>query len=195
AANRRFEGEADAFPIGRGEELRWMFTYGFRTDPQIGDWLAEDVLGAPVLPVRLTDPRYYHGDTLLCDLGGPCMAWLGGVDSTSAKRLRDTFGAKMLELDDADADAFVGNSFYVETPDERLLFASKDIPTMTRTRIEDLGVRVVPVDISEFFGKGGGGPKCMVFNLGDVDAAEDGLSNEARRFRASRHIQALRGQG
>jgi hypothetical protein len=55
-------------------------------------------------------------------------------------------------------------------------------------------VTVVPVDISEFFGKGGGGPKCMVFNLGRVAIDEPGLSQEARSFRRRRHVEELRQQ-
>ncbi|MFB6374049.1 MAG: hypothetical protein ABEN55_13260, partial [Bradymonadaceae bacterium] len=59
---------------------------------------------------------------------------------------------------------------------------------------EELGVTVVPVDVSEFFGKGGGGPKCMVFNLGRIEVDEVGLSHEERYFRERRHVERLREQ-
>lgn len=181
----RFEGEADAFSIGRGEQLKWIFTYGFRTDPAIKGWLEKDVIGEPMISLRLTNPRYYHGDTLICDLGEACMAWLGGLDEVSGKGLREAFEGRLIELDDEDATAFVGNSFYVETTAERLLFASQTIPAGTRSRIEATGVEVIPVDISEFLDKGGGGAKCMVFNLGNIDSDEE-LSDAVRDFRARR---------
>jgi N-dimethylarginine dimethylaminohydrolase len=37
-----FEGEADAFPIGDPLEPQWVFTYGFRSDPAVRDWLFEE---------------------------------------------------------------------------------------------------------------------------------------------------------
>lgn len=48
------------------------------------------------------------------------------------------------------------------------------------------------VDIDEFFGKGGGGPKCMVFNLGNIAANEAELTDEQRAFRQNRHVLSLR---
>ncbi|MBA2663729.1 MAG: hypothetical protein H0U74_15690 [Bradymonadaceae bacterium] len=193
--SRRFEGEADAFPVGRNEALRWIFTHGFRSDAQIGDWLQDEVLGQTPLALRLTNPSYYHGDTLLCDLGGPFMAWLGGLDADSRERLSAALGQRLVALDDEDADGFVANSFYVETERARLLFAPATIRPSTIRRIEALGIEVVAVDISEFFGKGGGGPKCMVFNLGMIDVAESDLTEAQREFRRSRHISTLRREG
>lgn len=194
-AQRRFEGEADAFPIGTGDGQQWVFTHGFRSDAQIGDWLEREVLGTAPLALTLTDPRFYHGDTLLCDLGGPCMAWEGGLDAPSRERLRTTFGDRIVALDDEDAAGFVGNSFYVEVGGDRLLFAPSTMRDATRDRIEDRGVRVVRVDVTEFFGKGGGGPKCMVFNLGNIDPDEATLSDAQREFRRARHVRTLRREG
>lgn len=191
----RFEGEADAFPIGRGSDLRWVFTHGFRSDPDIHAWLEGEVLKAPVAMLRLTNPAYYHGDTLLFDLGGPAGIWHEGLDEASGARANELFAERLLVLGDEDARAFVGNSFYVETAHGRHLFTPSGIPRETRERIEALGVRVCPVDISEFFGKGGGGPKCMVFNLGRVDLHEPGLAPQAREFRRQRHVLTLRDSG
>ncbi len=195
AETMRFEGEADGYPIGRGKQLQWVFTHGFRSDAVVGDWLENELVKRPVLKLQLTDARYYHGDTLLCDLGGPLMAWPGGFDETSRARLVETFGDRLLLLDDEEAATFVGNSFYVETTQGRLLYSPATILERTRARIEALGVRVVAVDIGEFFGKGGGGPKCMVFNLGEVDRNEAELTEEQRAFRKSRHVLSLREAG
>lgn len=193
--NWRFEGEADAFPIGRGDNVQWIFTYGFRSDADVGNWLEEDVIGEQMLKMKLSDPSYYHGDCLICDLGGPLLAWKDGLKGDSAERLEETFSQRIIELSDEDAKAFIGNSFYVETDSDRLLFTPAEIRDEIRSKVEELGITVIPVDISEFFGKGGGGPKCMVFNLGLVDPNEAGLAPEARRFRHSRYVKSLRKDG
>ena len=190
----RFEGEADAFPVGRGPEIEWVFTYGFRTDPQVADWLAEEVVGQAFHRYELSDPKYYHGDCILCDLGGPILAWRGGLTGESAEAIGEDFGDRLVELPDEDGESFIGNSFYVETASERVLYAPSGISTRAKNRIEAHGVTVVSIDISEFFGKGGGGPKCMVFNLGEVDRDEPGASATARQFRHKRHVESLRRQ-
>lgn len=191
-AEWRFEGEADAFPVGRGDQLRWLFTSGFRSDDHLGDWLEEEVVGELFTRLKLTDPKYYHGDCLLCDLGGPFLGWDGGLDESSCDMLRTRFGDRIIRMSDEDAANFIGNSFYVETEDDRLLYSPSEISDELRERIESEGIEVVKVDISEFFGKGGGGPKCMVFNLGPVDPDDERLTDAQREFRRARHIETLR---
>lgn len=183
----RFEGEADGFPVGTRAEPDWVFTYGFRSDPEAGKWL-EEITEEQFLRVELTDPRFYHGDCLVCDLGDPLLAWLGGMDDAGRERFAARFGDRIVEMSDEDALKFVGNSFYVTVDDQPLLFATAEIGADIRARIEERGVTVVTVDISEFFGKGGGGPKCMVFNLGLVDPTEEEASDEARRFRVRHRL-------
>ena len=191
---RRFEGEADAFPVGRGDEQVWVFTSAFRSDPTIADWLEQEVVGREMLRLRLTDPKYYHGDTVLCDLGGPAMGYPGGLRDTSWDVLTANLD-QLIELTTEDAEDFIANSFYAETDSDRLLYTPAAISEHTRGLIEELGVEVIPVDISEFFQKGGGGPKCMVFNLGRVGLDEESLTDEQRAFRRSRHVETLREQG
>lgn len=193
----RFEGEADAFVVGRGEQLQWLFTYGFRSDPEVLPWLRQDILpeGTDIIPMRLTNPSYYHGDCLLCDLGGPVLVWPGGIVPDDLAVLRERMGARLVEVGDDVAPTFVGNSFYVETAKGRHLFCPVEVPEATRERIRALGIEVTAVDISEFFGKGGGGPKCMVFNLGEVQPDAPGLSDEARAFRHARDVRTLRDNG
>lgn len=190
-----FEGEADAFPVGRGEALEWIFTSDFRSDAEVADWLEGGIIEGSALRLKLCDPHYYHGDTVICDLGGPLLAYRGGLDARSWARLKEKFGGRVIELSDRDAEDFVANSFYVETKQRRRLYSPAEISEATRARVEGAGVEVVPVDISEFFRKGGGGPKCMVFNLGEVGVEEEGLSEEQREFRRERHVEKLRERG
>ena len=196
-ASLKFEGEADAFTVGRGEGVQWMFTYGFRSDPEVEGWLRTQILpqGEDLIPMRLTNPAYYHGDCLLCDLGHHALVWPGGLTPQGHEALRQHMSGRLLEVDDEVAATFVGNSFYVETEQGPHLFCPAEVPRSIQVQIQALGIRVVPVDISEFFGKGGGGPKCMVFNLGQVAQDAQGLDPRARDFRRARHVLTLREQG
>lgn len=184
-----FEGEADAFPVGRGGNQTWLVTWGFRSDREIGDWVRERVDG-PVQQFELADPAYYHGDCVACDLGDALLAWPEGLQASD--RFREAFDDRLVEIDDEAASDFVANSFYVETERDRLLYAPAAIDESTVARVETRGIEVVPVDISEFFGKGGGGPKCLVFNLGPVERAPTEAASTVRDFRRRRRLDALR---
>jgi len=190
----RFEGEADAFPVRFGGGVEWIFTYGFRSDPEAGDWLAEEVLGESIHRFELEDPKYYHGDCLMCALGGRLLVWPDKLTDQSAARLRDTFEERLVEMNEKDGANFAGNSLYIETASDRLLYAPEEISAGLRSRLEELGVEVVPVDVSEFFGKGGGGPKCLVFHLGEVDRDAAELLPATRDYRRRRHVENLRDQ-
>lgn len=186
----RFEGEADAFPVAD----EWIFTYGFRSDPEMRDWLARKT-GITLDAFELSDPAYYHGDCLLCDLGDAALGWCGGLTDRDAERLRALFGNQLLELSDEEAATFVGNSFYVEPERQRLLFTVHDIPDPLTKRIEDRGIDIIRVDVSEMFGKGGGGPKCMVFNLGRVARRHDDAPQAVNEFRHAHRVEQMRKSG
>ena len=188
----RWEGEADAFPLGTGDDEVWVFTHGFRSDGDVGDWIENGVLDQNVLSLELADPRYYHGDTALCDLGGPCLAYLDAFVDESKKRLQETLGDRIIEIDEEDAEAFLGNSFFVDIDGERFLFCSDAVRQKTRDEIAERGLEVIGVDISEFFAKGGGGPKCLVFNLGPSSTMGPGLTQEQSAFRIAKNIDKIR---
>lgn len=162
----KFEGEADAFPIGDPSDPTWLFTHGYRSDAELLGWIEEQV-DQKALQLRLTDPRFYHGDCLVCTLGGPVLGWENGLEEGAREKLESA--ADVIWLTDEDAHAFIGNSFYAEAGSDKLLFSPAAIREPLVAEIAERGVTVVRVDISEFFTKGGGGPKCMVFNLGVVD--------------------------
>ncbi|MFB6374048.1 MAG: hypothetical protein ABEN55_13255, partial [Bradymonadaceae bacterium] len=87
------------------------FTHGFRSDPEVADWLEDEVVGEPFHRFELADPKYYHGDCILCDLGGPLLGWPAGLVEESAETLRETFAGRLVELSDEEGAEFVGNSF------------------------------------------------------------------------------------
>jgi N-dimethylarginine dimethylaminohydrolase len=182
-----FEGEADLFPAGGhyiftgGDVVRqrfvphwgippWRRVYGFRSQPEA---LAEidriHPLDRPVLRLRLADERYYHGDTCVCSFG-PGRRYLlvhtAVLLAESAQLLRTKFGDRMIEIGDADAAIYAANSFTLEHGNESLLVMPLGISAELEEEIQERGVRVVKVDVSEFYKKGGGSVKCMIGDLG-----------------------------
>ncbi len=179
-----FEGEADAFPIDAAHE-QYVFTHGFRSDLEVQDWVRG--FQANVETFGLQDPRFYHGDCLICSLGDGVLGWEPGLQKGGKEKLENI--TDVIWMNDSDAAAFIGNSFYVNTGSERFLFSPDAIRVSLKDEIQERGITVVPVNISEFFSKGGGGPKCMVFNLDTLPETSD---EQVTRFRQSRRSKTWR---
>ncbi len=185
----RFEGEADLFPAGDsylftfGEIRRqrfapragwppWKRLYGFRSEPQalveIGNVRRLD---RPVYTLRLTDERYYHGDTCLCSFGpgrASLLAYRPALDAAGTARLDAAFGDRQLALSDRDAEIYAANSFHLELDGECLLIMPEGISERLEDQVRSRGARVLKVDVSEFHKKGGGSVKCMIGDLGEL---------------------------
>ncbi|HET9137757.1 MAG TPA: amidinotransferase [Actinophytocola sp.] len=139
---------------------------GFRTDPQ-AHAEAQEVLGVPVVSLRLVDPRYYHLDTALFVLteSGPeqtaRVAYYPEAFSPGSQRvLRRLFpDAVIATADDAGCLGLNGVS------DGRNVV----LPTEAKQLADELalqGYHPVLVDISELR-KAGGGPKCCTLEIRD----------------------------
>ena len=186
---RRFEGEADLFPaddvvlftFGSVRKQRfvprlgwppWRRIYGFRTDERALDEIdTRFPIGRSVLPVRLIDERYYHGDTCLCSFGPGrrhLLAYLPALAPESCDALQKRFGERLIALCDADAETYAANSFTLAQDGEPLLVMPEGITDRLESAIQERGVRVLKVDVSEFKKKGGGSVKCMVADLGEL---------------------------
>ncbi len=185
----RFEGEADLFPAGDsylftfGEIRRqrfapragwppWKRLYGFRSEPQalveIGNIRPLD---RPVYALRLSDERYYHGDTCLCSFGpgrASLLAYRPALDAAGTARLDAAFGDRQLALSDRDAEIYAANSFHLELDGECLLIMPEGISERLEDQVRSRGARVLKVDVSEFHKKGGGSVKCMIGDLGEL---------------------------
>ena len=134
---------------------------GFRTDPEAHGELQE-VLGVPVVSLRLTDPRYYHLDTALMVLqpgDHPQVAYYPAAFSPGSQRvLRGLFPDAVL-ADEQDAACLglngVSDGRHVVLPTEATGLAGE---------LAGRGYEVLPVDVSELR-KSGGGPKCCTLEL------------------------------
>ncbi len=185
----RFEGEADLFPAGDsylftfGEIRRqrfapragwppWKRLYGFRSEPQalveIGNI---QPLDRPVYTLRLSDERYYHGDTCLCSFGpgrASLLVYRPALDPGGAARLDAAFGDRLVAIGDRDAEIYAANSFHLELDGECLLIMPEGISGRLEDEVHSRGARVLKVDVSEFHKKGGGSVKCMIGDLGEL---------------------------
>ncbi len=184
-----FEGEADFFPVAdffvftHGEIVRpgfvpalgippYRYRFSHRSDARNLGSLEAVVSPQEVLPVRLTDVRYYHGDTLFFAFGlrrEYLLAYPPAADPADITRLRERLGGRFIEVDARDAEAFACNSFQLDGPQGPVLVMPAGVSDALVARLEGLGFPVTRVDVSEFFRKGGGSVKCLIGDLGPVE--------------------------
>jgi N-dimethylarginine dimethylaminohydrolase len=153
------EGAGDALPFTPvGGHTVLLSGYSFRSDARAATDLA-DLLGCPVRPIQLVDPRLYHLDLTFCPLDGrrALVAPLGW----------DGYGRKVVEalvpepvvLSDEEALSFCANSVVVGTT----VVMPVATPRVAR-RLEAWGFDVVECRVDEFL-KAGGGCRCLTLAL------------------------------
>ncbi|MCP2260386.1 N-Dimethylarginine dimethylaminohydrolase [Streptoalloteichus tenebrarius] len=135
---------------------------GFRTDPG-AHAEAQEVLGVPVVSLRLVDPRYYHLDVALFVLDDqserPLVAYYPEAFSAGSQRVLRRLFPDAVIANDADAECLGLNG----VSDGRNVVLPKEA-THLAERIAERGFEPVLVDISELR-KSGGGPKCCTMEL------------------------------
>ena len=148
------EGEGDFRPVG-GVVLAGT---GLRSEPGAAREAAE-FFGIPVVPLTLTDPRYYHLDTALAVLDDDTVAYLPeAFDPASRGILRDLFPDAITAS--AQDGAVLGVNM---VSDGRTVLMSAEAPDLG-ARIAERGFSVVPLELDELR-KAGGGAKCCVLEL------------------------------
>lgn len=188
-----FEGEADFFPCGEfyiftygtirktGFRPRWgwppySFQYSHRSDERNEEALKRIVGDRQILKVRLTDVRYYHGDTCFFAFGPNreyLFAYLDAIDQESRARLKHNLGSRLISLSHMDAENFVANSVQVDTENGPHLVLPAGVSDEVKTKVSSLGLPFSTVDVSEFFLKGGGSIKCLICDLGPLVQGHD----------------------
>lgn len=181
--SRQFEGQADLIRWGEqflytyGKMVEphfaarlgippWKRFYGFRSDQQALNELARWSPLEKTISLELVDEDFYHGDTVLCSFGLKreyLMVYPNGLSVHSMKALQNP---NIIWLSRADAYAFAANSFQVVDRGQCILFMPMGISEVLRQQIEEKGIEVVLIDVSEFLEKGGGAIKCMIGDLG-----------------------------
>lgn len=183
-----WEGQAEICALPGN---RFILSFGVRSDEASVDEIRRFLpAGAEVLTVRLRQP-FFHGDTCLAALdtpkGGPVL--LACPEALVDRSLYDlqqfARDVEVLPVDEADARAYACNALAVG---ERWLHP-RGISTVLTSRLARRGLVPVELELAELFGKGGGGPRCLVNVLGTLPLPESLCLATQRRFLAE--IKAL----
>lgn len=152
------EGEGDfAYLPGVSGGLL-LAGYGFRTEPAAHAEAAE-VLGRPVISLRLVDPKFYHLDTALAALDDTTVAYYPGAFSESSQRILRQLFPTAVVADAADAETFGLNL----VSDGRNVVLNSESTGMA-AKLAAAGYTPVPVELAELR-KGGGSVKCCIAEL------------------------------
>nr|WP_202799015.1 dimethylargininase [Saccharopolyspora spinosa] len=134
---------------------------GFRTDPE-AHAEAQEVLGVPVVSLRLVDPRYYHLDTALFVLERgerAQIAYFPEAFSAGSRRVLERMFPDAVIAEQADAACLglngVSDGRHVVLPLEATGLAAQ---------LAGCGYEPILLDVSELR-KSGGGPKCCTMEL------------------------------
>lgn len=142
-----FEGVGDALFVG--DTL--VCGYGFRTDYKATQILSA-ILNVPVIPLRLTNEKFYHLDTCFCPLDNETVMFYPRA-FFDPNLIRDRF--KTIEISQADVYMFACNAIVL----------GKDVIlpkgcNHTSGLLRKQGFEPHQVDMSEFT-KSGGACKCL----------------------------------
>jgi arginine dihydrolase len=160
------EGAGDALPFTReGGRTVLLSGYSFRSDASAATELSR-LLGCPVRPVQLVDPRLYHLDLTFCPLDGRrAMAAPLGWDAYGLKVV-EALVPELLVLTDDEALSFCANSVVVD----RTIVMPTTPPRVGR-QLEAWGFEVVECPVGEFL-KAGGGCRCLTLAVDTVLSAQ-----------------------
>lgn len=148
-----FEGTGDAIRH-HGQHAFWG-GIGPRTSMEAWNFVARTT-GAVVIPLRLTDERFYHLDTCLCVLTTRAALYVpGAFDAPGLERLQSGF-EDLIPLCSEDSRNFACNA---HCPDDKhvLIQRGSDATVKALTR---RGFEVIELETSEFM-KSGGSVFCL----------------------------------
>lgn len=152
------EGEGDFAYLPDAHGGLILAGYGFRTE-LAAHAEAQEVLGRPVVSLRLVDPRFYHLDTALAALDDGNIVYYPGAFSAASRRVLAQLFPQAVVADEADAVAFGLN---LVSDGRNVVFNSE--ATGLVSKLESAGYVPMMVDLSELK-KGGGSVKCCVAEL------------------------------
>lgn len=149
-----FEGEGDA--LFYGDLL--LAGYGQRSDAPACLGVGR-LLGVPVLPLRLTDGRWYHLDTCLIPVSPALLAYYPPAFDAAANAALEALPGEKILISEHDALRFGGNA--IVAGDQIVLNARCD---ELAEALSSRGYTVHETDLSEFI-KSGGSAKCLALVL------------------------------
>ncbi len=148
------EGEGDILTVG---DLVLAGT-GFRTSREAHAELQE-LIGKPVISLRLVDPRFYHLDTALMVLSSTEIAYYPPAFSEGSRRVLETLFPDAVIATEADAVVLGLNG----VSDGRHVICNPRA-TDLMAAVAERGFEPIGIDTSELL-KGGGGVKCCTLEI------------------------------
>jgi N-dimethylarginine dimethylaminohydrolase len=152
------EGEGDFAYLPGAYGGLILAGHGFRTEPA-AHVEAQEVLGRPVLSLKLVDPAFYHLDTALAVLDDRHISYYPEAFSPAAQRILVQLFPDAVLADRADAEAFGLNV----VSDGRHVVLNAEAGGMA-DKLAAAGYQPIPVELSELK-RGGGSVKCAVAEL------------------------------
>jgi N-dimethylarginine dimethylaminohydrolase len=175
-----WEGQADMCPLAEGAIL---LTYGVRSTVESLDEVRAASPATGWHAAKLQNP-YFHGDTCMdvvqSSKGKLWLAYPGAFASAEEYRGARAFAekqAEVLEIGEADALGYACNSLSLDN----VLLAPTGLSSGLLGTLAAHGVEVLPLDFGELFGKGGGGPRCLVNELRGISSLDDPWSYRRQR--------------
>ncbi len=176
-----WEGQADICTLSPHQ---FLLTWGVRSVKEsLAEVRARLPREASVLEVQLRDP-YFHGDTCLDPLVTPngrvvLLAHEGALVDRSLGDLRKFAGDRIevLAVDQADALGYACNALSVNGT----ILAPTGLSSRLVGQLSAFGFRIEELALTELFGKGGGGPRCLVNELRGFTIPDGARDYAARR--------------
>ncbi len=168
-ADHPWEGQADLQTVGNTN--RFIATWGVRSVRASVDEIRPLLPpNAKLLDLQIQEP-FFHGDTCLSAISNRAgdtllLAHAGALVGTSIEALRGFVGNRIdvISVDRDDALAYACNSLAVNGT----LLIPPGLSATLRGQIARRGFVFEEIDLPELFGKGGGGPRCLVNELRGV---------------------------
>lgn len=164
-ANQVWEGQADICSLAGS---RYILTWGVRSVQKSVDEIRTHLPpGARTLALQLREP-FFHGDTCLNPIKNRVgdhvlLAHAGAFVDHSIQDVRDFVGsyAEVFPVDEDDALGYACNALSVDGT----LLIPTGLSTALRGQLVRRGFTLQELELGELFGKGGGGPRCLVNEL------------------------------
>ena len=176
-----WEGQADITTLPAS---RFLLTWGVRSVKEsLDDVRARLPSGARTLELKLRDP-WFHGDTCLNPLTSRAghtvlLAHEGAMVDHTLPEIRRFLGdyAEVYAVDEEDALGYACNALCVNGT----VLLPAGLSTGLRGQLVRRGFHLEELELSELFGKGGGGPRCLVNELRGFVLTDDAPSYTTRR--------------
>jgi len=150
-----FEGEGDL--LYQSGQL--FMGYRFRSECRAHSALGA-LLGERVLPVELSDKRFYHLDTCFLPLDRETLLYYPGAFDEYARKVIKSFVPDPVAVSLREALKFVLNGVMVG----KTLVTNRGFAAKTKRLIHRKGIKLIELDLSEFH-KSGGSAKCLTLYL------------------------------